>query len=198
MNKESTKKSKQNLTDGIPIDLICVDGRGPDMEDGHLTAAKDLGLLALALYGAILSTINWRHSARRDAAQIKIVIGTMMPMTGSRPGPPYLKVEAINVGPRSVMIDILTLELPSGARMFTPYNSGIAEVESTRLPASLDDGRSARYIVSYEEIGRALRSHGLGRGTKLTPVCVDTAGRVYRGKPWEVDPDELLRMANSQ
>lgn len=163
---------------------------GADMEDGHL--AKDLGLLALALYGAILSTINWRHAARREAAQIKVVIGTMMPMTGSQPGPPYVKVEAINVGPRSIAIDILTLELPSGARMFTLYKSGIAEVESTRLPVSLDDGMSARYIVSYEEIGRALRSHGLGRGTKLTPVCVDIAGRVYKGKPWEVDPDALL------
>jgi len=165
------------------------------MEDGHL--AKDLGLLALALYGAILSTINWRHAAKRDAAQIEVVIGTMWPATGPQPGPPYLKVEAVNVGPRSVRIDILTLELPSGARIFTPY-TGIAEVESTRLPASLNGGQSARYIVSHEEIGRALRSHGLGRGTKLTPVCVDTAGRVYKGKPWEVDPDELLRMAASQ
>ena len=164
------------------------------MEDGHLT--KDLGLLALALYGAILSTINWRHAAKRDAAQIKVVVG-MMPAPGSWPGPLYAKVEAVNAGPRSVRIDILTLELPSGARIFTPY-AGIAEVESTRLPASLDDGQRARYIVSYEEIGRALRSHGLGRGTKLTPVCVDTAGRIFKGKPWEVDPDELLRMAASQ
>ena len=168
------------------------------MEDGSLTAAKDLGLLALALYGAILSTINWRHAARRDAAQIKVVIGTLWPATGSRPGPPYLKVDAINLGPRSVTIDILTLELPSGARIFTPYTSGMAELGSTRLPASLDDGQRARYIVSYEEVGRALRSHGLGHGTKLTPVCVDTAGRVTKGKPWEVDPDELLRMAASQ
>ena len=30
------------------------------MEGSHLTAAKDLVLLALALYGAILSTLNWR------------------------------------------------------------------------------------------------------------------------------------------
>jgi hypothetical protein len=161
------------------------------MEDGHLTAAKDLGLLALALYGAILSTINWRQAARRDAAQIKVVAG-MMPAQGSQVAPPYARVEAINVGQRSVAIDILTLELPSGARMFTPYRSGIAGLESTRLPATLNDGETARYIVSCEEIGQALRSHGLGRGTRLTPVCVDTAGRVYRGKPWEVDPDQLL------
>ena len=168
------------------------------MEGSHLTAAKDLALLALALYGAILSTINWRHAARREATQIKLVIGMMRPATGSQPGPPYASVEAINVGRRNVMIDILTLELPSGARMFTPYTSGIAGLESTRLPASLDDGETARYFVSCEEIGRALRSRGLGRGTKLTPVCVDAAGNVYKGKPWEVDPDELLRMAASQ
>jgi hypothetical protein len=195
MNKESTKKSP----DGIPIDLICVGWTGAaDMEGSHLTAAKDLALLALALYGAILSTINWRHAARREATQIKLVIGMMRPATGSQPGPSYARVEAINVCQRTVMIEILTLELPSGARMFTPYTSGIAGLESTRLPASLDDGETARYVVSCEEIGRALRSHGLGRGTKLTPVCVDTAGRVYKGKPWEVDPDELLRMATSQ
>jgi hypothetical protein len=161
------------------------------MEDGSLTAAKDLGLLALALYGAILSTINWRHAARREAAQIKVVAG-MMPATKSQGGLPYARVEAINVGSRSVTIDILTMELPSGARIFTPYITGIVGLESTRLPATLDDGETARYIVSCEEIGRALRSHGLGRGTKLTPACIDAAGRVYRGKPWEVDPDELL------
>jgi hypothetical protein len=161
------------------------------MEDGSLTAAKDLGLLALALYGAILSTINWRHAARRDAARIKVVSG-IMPARGSQSGPPYARVEAINLSPRSVTIEILTLELPSGARMFTPYKSGIAGLESTRLPATLDDGETARYIVSCEEIGRALRSHGLGRGTRLIPVCIDAAGRVTRGKPWEVDPDELL------
>jgi hypothetical protein len=46
--------------------------------------------------------------------------------------------------------------------------------------------------VACEDIGRALVAHGLGRGTKVIPVCVDAAGRVTRGKPWEVDPDELL------
>ncbi len=164
------------------------------MEDGHLV--KDLGLLALALYGAILSTINWRHAARRDAARIKVVAGPM-PAPGSWPGALYARVEAINVGPRSVTIDILTLELPSGARIFTSYSADPG-LQSTRLPAILKDGETARYIVSFEEIGRALRSHGLGRGTKLSPVCVDSAGRVTRGKPWKVDPDEFLRMATSQ
>jgi len=113
------------------------------MEGSHLTVAKDLVLLALALYGAVLSTINWRHLARRDAARIKLVVSTMMPAQGSRPAP-YAKVEAINVGQRTIAIDILTLQLPSGARMFTPYNTDIAALESTRLPASLQDGEIAR------------------------------------------------------
>ena len=165
--------------------------------EGYQAIAKDLGLLTLALYGAILSTITWRHQLRSDARQIKVVT-RVMPAFGSPPGPPTAMVEAINVGHRSVAIEILTLELPSGARLFTSYKSGIAGLDSTRLPASLDDGETAQYVVSCEDIGRALRSHGLGRGTKLTPVCVDTAGNVTKGKPWEVDPDELLRMATSQ
>src|SRR5262249_7523188 len=105
---------------------------------------------------------------------------------------------AINVGRCTVVIDILTLELPSGARLFTPSMSGMDGFESTRLPASLRDGESAQYIVSCDEIGRALRSHGLKRGTRLIPVCIDRTGRFHRGQPWEVDPDELLRMATSQ
>jgi hypothetical protein len=188
------KKSRERLQFGS---IASVEIEGPGMEGSYLTAAKDLVVLALALYGAILSTINWR-ALRKDARQIKVALGTVMPTCGSRPGPAYAKIEAINVGQRAVSIDILTLELPSGARMFTPYSTGIAGLESTRLPATLEDGEIAQHVVSHEEIGRALRSHGLGRGTRLTPVCVDTAGNVYKGKPWEVDPDELLRMATSQ
>jgi hypothetical protein len=136
--------------------------------------------------------------AGRGAAQIKVVIGTTTPTYGSQLGSLYAKVEAFNVGQRTVIVDILTLELPSGARMFTPGGTVIAGLESTRLPAALDDGQTAQYVVSCEEIGRALRAHGLGRGTRLTPVCVDRTGHLYKGKPWEMDPDELVRMATSQ
>src|ERR1700759_3785366 len=110
-------------------------------------AAKDFILLALALYGAILSTINWRSQARRDAAQF--VIRTMTAACDSPS--PYARVEAINVGHRTVMIDILTLELPSGARLFTPHANDIVERASTRLPATLRDGEAAQYVVSCEE-----------------------------------------------
>src|ERR1700685_1543953 len=117
--------------------------------EGYQAVAKDLGLLTLPLYGAILSTITWRHQLRSDVRQIKVVT-RMMPAFGSPPGPRTAMVEAINVGHRSVAIEILTLELPSGARLFTSYKSGIAGLDSTRLPASLDDGETAQYVVSCE------------------------------------------------
>ena len=44
---------------------------GADMEF-YPAAAKDVVLLALALYGAILATAIWRHWARRDAARLRI------------------------------------------------------------------------------------------------------------------------------
>src|SRR5947209_8194459 len=127
MNKESNKKSRDRLS----IDLICVAWTGGADMEVFPAAAKELGLFALALYGAILSTINWRYQARSNAVQVK-VLARVMPAHGGEPGPSYAKVAAINIGPRPVTIEILTLELPSGARLFTPYNTGISGLESTR------------------------------------------------------------------
>jgi hypothetical protein len=130
--------------------------------EGYPTAAKDLVLLALALYGAVLSTFNWRYQVRRDAAQIRVVAGMMTPADGSRREPTYAKVEAINVGRCTVMIDILTLELPSArgcsrriCRAWTVSRArdcrqacAMARPRNTLCPVTRLAGRSARTVLS--------------------------------------------------
>jgi hypothetical protein len=159
---------------------------------------KDAVLFCIAIYGAALSTFNWRQAVRKDRREITVQTSTAMPTYHNGGlGPPFAKIEAINTGHRLVTVKTITFELPTGGRMFPMTAGGFAGMPDTRLPATLTDGQSAFMMMSYADIGDALIGNGKTGKVKLTPVCIDSADTVYRGKPWEVDPHEFLRMASS-
>ncbi len=91
-------------------------------------------------------------------------------------------------------VSTLTLELKSGGRLFAMRSNAFPGLPDTRLPAVLSDGQSAHLFLSYREIADALLTNGRTQKTKLTPLCQDSLGNVYKGKPWEVDPVEFSRM----
>jgi hypothetical protein len=155
---------------------------------------KDGVLFVIAIYGAALSTFNWRQAVKKDQRQITISASTAMPTYGSQLGSPYAKLEAINTGHRVVTVKTISFELPTGGRLFPMAPTSIPGMADTPLPASLSDGQTAFLMMSYEEIGNALIQSGRTGKTKLTPVCVDTADNVYRGEPWTVDPQEFVRI----
>jgi hypothetical protein len=161
------------------------------------SVVKDVVLFFIAVYGAALSTFNWRQAVKKDQRQISISASTAMPAYGNRLGNPYAKVEAINTGHRVVTIKTISLELSTGARLFSMAAGGIPGMPDTPLPATLSDGQTAFIMMSYEEIGDALIQSGRTTKTELIPVCVDTAENVYRGKPWEVDPQEFVGMGRN-
>jgi hypothetical protein len=155
---------------------------------------KDIALAVLALYGAVLSTFNWRQSVRRDKRSVIVSASTAMPTyDDGRVGNAFAKIEATNAGHRVVTITLLTFETESGGRLFPMMSSGFP-IADTRLPASLADGRSAAKYMSYQDIADALVKSGRTEKTKLMPVCEDSVGGVYRGEPWSVDPQEFARM----
>lgn len=159
------------------------------------SSAKDVALFILAVYGAALSTFNWRQSLKKDSRQITVTASSAMPTyAGGSVGAPYAKVEAINTGQRVVTIKTLTFELPTGGRLYSMHQSGFPGMPDTQLPATLNDGQAAFMMMSYAEIGEALISAGKMSEINLTPVCVNSADNVYRGSPWKVDPKEFLQM----
>jgi hypothetical protein len=160
------------------------------------SVVKDVVLFFIAVYGAALSTFNWRQAVKKDRRHISISVSTVMPTYGDRLGNPYARVEAINTGHRVVTIKTIALELPGGERFLFLAPNGIPGVPDTTLPAALSDGQTAFLTISYEAIGTALIGNGRTSNIKLTPVCEDTADNVYRGKPWEVDPQEWVRMSH--
>lgn len=154
---------------------------------------KNVVLFLLALYGAALSTFNWRQATRKDRRSILVQASTAMPTYGSQLGPPFAQLEAINIGHRVVNVTLLTFETEDKKRLFPMAASGFPKAD-TPLPVALADGQSATRYMSYQELGAALIHHrGTGR-TKLTPVCEDSTGGIHRGKPWDVDPKEFITM----
>jgi hypothetical protein len=160
-----------------------------------LSAAKDVLLFLLAVYGAALSTFNWRRSVRKSRREVQVSVSTAMPTyNDGRLGPCFAKVEATNAGHRAVTITALSLELTTGERLFSAIPDAFPGMQDTSLPAALSDGQSAHLFISYRDIAAALIQNGRRGMTKLTPVCNDSVGGIYKGDPWEVDPDEFSRM----
>ena len=161
-----------------------------------VSAIKDVVLGALAVYGAVLSTINWRQSSQREKRSIRVTMSTVMPALGGELGSPFARITATNSGHRSVTITTIALELPSGERIFAMNQFRTPGLDDTRLPVAIADGQSAQVHLSYSGIGGALIESGRASGRLLvTPVCEDSVGGVYKGEAWDVDPAEFARMS---
>lgn len=155
---------------------------------------KDVVLFFIAVYGAALSTFNWRQAVKKDRRQVSVGASTAMPTYGATVGPPFAKIEAVNTGHRSVTVKTITFELSTGGRLAPMASSGFPGLPDTPLPAALSDGQTASTMMSYADIGTALISSGKTGKTKLTPICIDTTDIVHKGEPWDVDPQEFVQM----
>jgi hypothetical protein len=113
---------------------------------------RDVLLFAIAIYGAALSTFNWRQSVRKDRRQITVSFSTAMPVWGNQLGAPYLKLEAFNTGQRVVTVKTLTLETPSGDRIAPMVGDRLLGMPDTRLPVSLSDGQAAHLSLPYSDV----------------------------------------------
>ena len=190
----STRQERDKERAKREIQLTSLRGASAMPEWISLSVVKDIVLAAVALYGAVLSTINWRYAARRDTRSVLVTASSAVPTySDGTLGLSFARVEAINAGHRVVTITLLTFEIDSSARLYPTALSEFPEPD-TRLPATLADGQSARMHISYQDIAAALIQSGRTQPTKLTPVCEDSVGNVYRGKPWDVDPQEFIRM----
>jgi hypothetical protein len=157
---------------------------------------RDVVLFVIAIYGAALSTFNWRQAAKKDRREITVSASTARPTYGDQLGAPYAKLEAVNTGHRIVTVKTLTFETHSGGRLAPMSADRFPGMPDTRLPVSLSDGQSAHMLLPYSDIAEALIANGQSGKTKLTPVCVDSADNVYCGEAWDVDPSEFLRMGH--
>lgn len=155
---------------------------------------RDAVLFALAIYGAVLSTYNLVMARRKDRRAIAAGFDTVMATfpDGSL-GPPYAKLSATNTGHRPVIVTSIALQLPNRSRI-VPTSWNNFWHPDTDLPATLNDGETAHYYMSYLDIAHALEEQGHKKATVRT-VCVDSTGGVHTGHPIEVDVAEFKKMS---
>lgn len=159
--------------------------------------AKDVVLFVLAIYAAILSTINFIQSHRRDRRSLKVTMNTVMPTYGPNLGPPYAQLQAVNAGHRPVTVTVLTFQLPNGKWLMPMWRDVLPGTPDSDFPINLGQGDAARRTFSYKEVADGLLSNGLEGALKLRPVCQDSLGQLYHGKPMKVDPKEWQRMGRT-
>lgn len=152
------------------------------------TVAKDIALGVIAFYGAILSTFNWLQSRKRDKRVIRVTLDSIFLDSYVSTDSPYIKLTATNAGQRVVSVTTLRLELPDRANVFPAMAVGHPMLRATSLPAALSDGQSAQTFISYRNLAETLIASGRRSTIKITPVCEDSLGNAYRGKPWDIDP----------
>lgn len=152
--------------------------------------AKDVLTFLLALYGAILGTVNLVAATRKDRRSIRITRGTAFytfrSSFGSELGPEMARFLVVNDAHRPIELRHLTLRLPNGKEMVQ-----LEEVDgSTSLPVTLGDGQSATILWPYHSLADALRARGHRGTVKLRPVASDATGREFVGKTWRFNLDE--------
>jgi len=151
-------------------------------------AAKDAALLALGLYGAGLSSLNWWNASQRDKRRVLVRVNTVFTTyTNGSIGAPFARVEAVNVGHREVTIASISFEI-DGKHLVPFTRDAFPAMPDTSLPAALKDGGTAHLIMAYADIAQALLDIGQRTKTIIIPFCRDSIGTTYRGDDWEFDP----------
>lgn len=122
----------------------------------ELPVLKDAVLALLAIYGAILSTFNWRQASRKERRELKVCASTIVPTYAATLGKALAKIEVTNIGYRTVTVKSIAFELPNRKRMYLIRSIAIPGLSDTVLPATLADSESAHVYMSYEDIAGAI------------------------------------------
>lgn len=155
---------------------------------------KSIVLFAIAVYGAILSTLNWLSARRKDKPSVKVSFDTVTPVHGNKLGESFVKLTAANAGFRDVTVSSIFLGLPGKKALFSTAPDSFI-IPDTRLPKKLNPGDTAEIYISYFDVATAMKSEGFKRKTSVTPTCQDSLGKLHVGELITVDPDEFLKVS---
>ena len=140
---------------------------------------------SVALYGAVLSTINFVTEQQKNRIRLKINISD-----GLVDQPSIIDVKIIKVINNSVFeidIDSIGFRLNSGDNMvFLPEN----EYPWYQIPDSIQQKKSRIYPIRLERIKKLLNSQGQNNVVTLKPF-VTVNGNSYYGKPFKFNCQKI-------
>lgn len=146
---------------------------------------KDFFTLAIAVWGAGLSTFNLVEGLRRERRRVRIIqTAAFYAYPGQGLGAPMMALEIVNHGHRPVVINAPQMRLPDGRHMAL-WNAD----SSHEFPKNLTDGESVTVRFYYAAVSDSLKDAGYRGTVRLRPTCTDTTGKRFFGKVWKFDLD---------
>jgi hypothetical protein len=149
----------------------------------HLTYAQwaPILTLAIALYGAFLSTYNLRQASKKDRRVVTVRLEAVAFGYGDR-RMTMIQITVTNAGHRPVVASLPTIILPNGRHVTLMSGGG-----SQNFPARLDDGESEYVRINLGELGSLLSAKGYHGPVKIFPRCSVETGERFSGKRLKLD-----------
>ena len=154
-------------------------------------ALKDYVLFGLAIYAAVLSSLNWWQSRRKDRRTLRVTLKRGVVRIGDGHSA-FAVIEAVNTGHRTISITRLTAELPNKKQIELTRSSAI--FLNTPLPATLGDGDIATSHVALVDMVEAFRLNGYKDTITICALAEDSIGNIYRSDTHEVNLGQLMNL----
>ena len=147
---------------------------------------SDILTAALALYGAVLSTLVFLDQRSKDKSQVKVSLTFgMIEFIGQGLSDPQLLITAANTGNRPVTLSSAFLQLPNGKTVVFPR-----PLSTVNFPHELQPGKNCIVWSEPEKIAAELREEGFTGTTKLKGAYRDETGKEYMSKPLKFNLDK--------
>jgi len=139
----------------------------------------EFGTAAIAIYGAILSTIIFLKEQQKLRRNIKINLTTGYITSDQGLSNFMIILEFVNPGFKTVTINSPELRIYDGKKIIIPNpNSNV------RFPHSLEEGKSAHVWIEIGGLQKELIQIGYQNTVKLKGAIRDQTGKQFYSKGW--------------
>jgi hypothetical protein len=146
-------------------------------------SVKDGITLAIAMYGAFLSTFVLFQSWQKDRRRIRVrAHPTFLQYADGSFSTQLTEIVITNFGKRAVVVNSPCVRLPNGKFVTFGDADGLRD-----FPKRLDDGEKAAIRLTNQKIAKGLKIAGYAGKVRVRPSCTDTIGTRYLGPKWTVD-----------
>jgi hypothetical protein len=145
---------------------------------------------AVALYGAVLSTVNLLLSRKERRRQVKVTLDWATRLKGSGGREALIAAEAANPGSRPVTLVSFVFVWPSGWQAYLPDAPS-----DCSFPHELAEGKTCSVWTAARDMANILKQEGITGKVRLVAQFRDALGTAYRSEPFVVDRETLLKRA---
>jgi hypothetical protein len=146
----------------------------------------------VAVYGAVLSTLNYRHARTEKARKLKVRLSggflTFGPGMGTSLSNYQCLIDVSNPGHTPVIVRSVCLSDGKLTVIVPAENS-----EARRLPHELQPGQGCNFWIEAKDVAEGLAERGLSGTIKLWAVVRDGTGGEFQSDRIDFNVDDLRR-----